>query len=78
LRYAYCVYDSVVGDVGIVSLFRLNEEYSEKVLAHNLGHKRNLNDHDMPIDIMFMGLISEKKKLQNETFCEKCEEKLRE
>jgi hypothetical protein len=78
LKYAYCVYDCAVGDVGIVSLFRLDEKYSKKVIAHNLGHGRNLIDHVAPIDLMYEGLIREKRTLPDEPFCNRCERKLKE
>jgi len=78
LRDFYCIHDAVIGNIGIVSLFRVDEEYSKKLVAHNLGHNRRLSHHTDPIDFMYTGLITEKRKLQNEPFCRKCEKILKE
>jgi len=67
----YLVHDYVTEKVGVVSFFRLNEEYSRKVVAHGLGHNRGLRHHMEPIDIMYSELLRIP-ILQVEGFCRVC------
>jgi len=74
-RTLYLVHDYVAEKVGIVSLFRLNEESSSKVVAHGLGHSRGLRHHLEPIDLMYTELLRTS-TLQVEGFCKVCLHKL--
>jgi len=70
-RALYLVHDYVAERVGVVSLFRLNEETSSKVMAHGLGHNRGLRHHVEPIDLMYSELLRFP-ILQVEGFCQVC------
>ncbi|MFQ6086923.1 MAG: hypothetical protein ACE5OV_02775 [Candidatus Bathyarchaeia archaeon] len=74
-RTIYFVHDYVTETVGVVSLFRVNEEFSSKVVAHGLGHSRGLRHHIKPIDLMYPGLLRTP-TLQVEGFCKVCLRKL--
>ena len=74
-RSLYLVHDYVAETVGVVSLFRVNEESSSKVVAHGLGHSRGLRHHLEPIDIMYPGLLRTS-TLEVEGFCKVCLQKL--
>jgi predicted Zn-dependent protease len=74
-RTLFLVNDYVSKMVGVVSLFRINEESASKVVAHGLGHSRGLRHHQEPIDLMYSGLLRTR-TLQVEGFCKVCIRKL--
>ena len=74
-RTLYLVHDYVTETFGVVSLFRLNERTSSKVVAHGLGHSKGLRHHLEPIDLMYPGLLRTT-ILQVEGFCKDCLNKL--
>lgn len=74
-RAVYLVHDYVAETVGVVSLFRVSERYSNKLVAHGLGHSRGLRHHLEPIDLMYPKLLRTS-TLQVEGFCKACLEKL--
>ena len=73
-QIASLVHDYVSSDLGIVSLFRVNEETASKIVAHGLGHNQGLRHHVEPIDIMYEGLL--KHDVLNEGFCNDCIKKM--
>lgn len=73
-QIASLIHDYVSSDVGIVSLFRVNEETASKIVAHGLGHNQGLRHHMEPIDIMYEGLL--KHNVLNEGFCNDCIRKM--
>lgn len=74
-RALYLVHDYVLETVGVVSLYRLSEGSSSKVVAHGLGHSKGLSHHQKPIDLMYSELLRTP-TLQVEGFCEVCLNKL--
>lgn len=74
-RALYFVHDYVAEKVGVVSLFRINEESSSKVVAHGLGHNRGLRHHVEPIDLMYSELLRSS-ALRVDGFCKVCLRKL--
>jgi predicted Zn-dependent protease len=70
-RTAYLVHDYMIETVGVVSLFRVKEGASSKVVAHGLGHSKGLLHHAEPIDLMYSELL-EASKLKVEGFCKLC------
>jgi predicted Zn-dependent protease len=76
-RALYLVHDYVNEKAGVVSLFRLSEESSSKVVAHGLGHNKGLRHHAEPIDLMYSELLKFP-RLQMEGFCKACLRKLAE
>lgn len=70
-RAANIVYDYMSTDVGIVSLFNIEEKAATKVTAHGLGHSRGLRHHTKPIDIMYERLLGEE-MLMRDGFCNDC------
>jgi len=75
-RTLYLVHDYMAETIGVVSLFRVNDESSSKVVAHGLGHSRGLRHHAEPIDIMYFELLRFP-TLRVEGFCESCLRKLK-
>lgn len=73
----HLVHDYVDERIGVVSLFRVNERSSSKVVAHGLGHNRGLRHHLEPIDFMYTELLRTS-TLQVEGFCKVCMQKLTE
>ncbi len=71
----YLVHDYVTKNVGVVSLFRVEEEDSSKVAAHGLGHNKGLRHHTEPIDLMYSDLLNTF-DLQVNGFCRACTRKL--
>jgi hypothetical protein len=69
------VRDYVSKDVGVVSLFEMDEEAATRIAAHGLGHNRGLIHHDEPLDLMYVGLLNGIKVDKN-GFCDDCERKL--
>lgn len=65
------VRDYASNDVGIVSLFSLEDDTAVMVTAHGLGHSRGLRHHSEPIDLMYEGLLRSK-ILNREGFCGDC------
>jgi hypothetical protein len=76
-RTLHLVHDYVDDRIGVVSLFRVNEGSSSKVVAHGLGHNRGLRHHQEPIDLMYSELLRTP-TLQVEGFCKVCLRKLTE
>ena len=74
-RASYLVHDYMTEAVGIASLFRVNEGFSSKIVAHGLGHSRGLLHHADPIDLMYSELL-DASKLKVEGFCKLCSCKL--
>ena len=71
----YLVHDYVTEKVGVVSLFKVEDEASSKVVAHGLGHNRGLRHHAEPIDLMYSGLLKSL-NLRVDGFCKICVRKL--
>ncbi|UCE43684.1 MAG: hypothetical protein JSV57_04830 [Candidatus Bathyarchaeota archaeon] len=71
----YLVHDYVDERAGVVSFFRVDEEFSNKLVAHGLGHNRGLCHHLEPIDLMYSELLSTS-ILRVNGFCEVCLRKL--
>lgn len=74
-RTLHLVHDYVAEGFGVVSLFRVNEESSSKLVAHGLGHNRGLRHHLEPIDLMYSELLKIP-TLRVEGFCNVCLRKL--
>lgn len=75
-RIASLVHDYFSRDVGLVSFFKVgHDKNATRILAHGLGHSRELRHHMDPIDIMYVGLL-EHAKLENNGFCNKCIRKM--
>jgi hypothetical protein len=74
-RVVSLVHDYVSKDVGIVSLFKLEEETAVKVAAHGLGHSQGLRHHQEPIDLMYARLLNG--NLMRDGFCDGCQRELR-
>ncbi len=71
----YLVHDYVTERVGVVSLFQVEEDISNKVVAHGLGHNKGLRHHVKPVDLMHPDLLRFP-KLRLEGFCKGCLRKL--
>ena len=67
----FFVHDYVSQNVGVVSLFRVEEDLACKVVAHGLGHNQGLRHHLEPSDLMHSELLRIS-KLQVEGFCNFC------
>lgn len=67
--------DFVSKDVGVVSLFELNEKVSIKVTAHGLGHNQGLEHHVEPVDLMYVSLL-DGCPIRRDGFCNRCQRKL--
>lgn len=76
-RTLHIVHDYVDEKTGVVSLFKISEHSSSKVVAHGLGHNRGLRHHQEPIDLMYFGLLRAP-VLQVEGFCRVCLRMLKE
>ena len=74
-RESFLVHDYVAEKVGIVSLFQLEKDASNKVVAHGLGHNKGLRHHIEPIDLMYSEL-SKSSILRIDGFCKNCLRKL--
>lgn len=74
-RVISIVHDYVSCDIGIVSLFNVDEDMSVKITAHGLGHNRGLRHHCRPIDMMYEGLLKSR-ELGREGFCDDCVNKM--
>lgn len=74
-RTIHLVHDYVAEEFGVISLFRVNEESSSKLVAHGLGHNRGLRHHLEPIDLMYSELLRTP-NLRVEGFCNVCMRKL--
>jgi predicted Zn-dependent protease len=74
-RTFYLVHDYMDETIGIVSLFQVNENSANKVVAHGLGHSKGLRHHLEPIDLMHPRLLRAT-TLEVEGFCKVCREKL--
>nr|MDO8132616.1 hypothetical protein [Candidatus Njordarchaeum guaymaensis] len=74
-RATYLVHDYVDEKVGVVSFFQVNKKFSDRLVAHGLGHNRGLHHHIEPIDLMYSELLSSP-TLQVNGFCKDCLHKL--
>ena len=74
-RSANLVHDYVTSDIGVVSLFKIDEDAGEKLTAHGLGHSRGLSHHSDPIDLMYIGLLRNPEV--REPFCRECVDRLK-
>ncbi len=75
MRVVNLVHDYVTGDVGIISLFEMEDNIAAKVAAHGLGHNRGLKHHLEPVDLMFEGLLHGK-PIRIDGFCQECQHRL--
>ncbi len=69
------VRDYVTKDVGLVSLFEIDDETGVKVVAHGLGHHHELEHHLNPVDIMYFRLLNGT-PLREKGFCRECQDRL--
>mgnify|MGYP001074941428 CR=1 FL=1 len=74
-RIINLVHDYVSTDLGIVSLFEIEEEAATRIAAHGLGHNRGLRHHAKPIDLMYAELLEY--PIRRDGFCDECQRKLR-
>lgn len=76
-RIVNLIRDYVSNDVGLVSLFRVEEEANVKIAAHGLGHNQGLEHHMQPDDLMYESLIQDLESVRIDGFCAVCQKKLR-
>lgn len=74
-RIVNLVRDYVSKDVGMISLFEIDEKTGVKIAAHGLGHNQGLNHHEEPIDFMYVGLLNGS-QIKKNGFCDDCQKKL--
>ncbi len=73
-KISYVVHDYMNENVGVVSLFRVEQEKLSEVVAHGLGHNKGLRHHVKPVDLMHPELLRfQRIKLG---FCRFCLQKL--
>lgn len=65
------VQDYVSNDIGVISLFNIEDNIAPKVTAHGLGHSKGLRHHSEPIDLMYEGLLKSR-NLDKDGFCDNC------
>ena len=75
-RIVNVVHDYVSDDVGVISLFKTEEDAATKIAAHGLGHNRGLTHHGEPVDLMYARLLNGN-PIRIDGFCKECKEKLR-
>jgi hypothetical protein len=75
-RMVNLIHDYVSRDVGVVSLFRVEDGSASRLIAHGLGHNRGLRHHVDPIDLMYVDLLNHP-MLNREAFCRECTNKLK-
>jgi hypothetical protein len=75
-RIVDLVHDYVSDDVGILSLFKTDEEVATKIAAHGLGHNQGLTHHAEPIDLMYVRLLKGD-PIRIDGFCIECQQKLK-
>lgn len=75
-RIINLIRDFVSKDVGMVSLFEMEEEAASRLAAHGLGHNRGLTHHVEPIDLMYARLL-DGHPIERDGFCHKCRLKLK-
>ena len=74
-RIINLIRDYVSKDIGIVSLFEMEEESATKIAAHGLGHNQGLRHHTEPIDLMYARLLNGY-PIKRDGFCVECQRKL--
>lgn len=75
-RIVDLVRDFVSKDVGLVSLFEIEEKTARKIAAHGLGHNQGLKHHAEPVDLMYAGLLYGD-PIERDGFCGECERRLK-
>lgn len=75
-RMVNLVRDYVNKEVGLVSLFEMDEETGIRVAAHGLGHNQGLEHHPDPIDLMYVRLL-DGTPIMESGFCNECRDRLR-
>jgi predicted Zn-dependent protease len=70
-KTVFFVRDYVSKKIGVVSLFKLAEESTSKVVAHGLGHNQGLRHHLEPTDLMHSELLR-LAHLEVDGFCSAC------
>ncbi len=70
-RTVFFVRDYVSKKIGVVSLFKLAEDTTSKVVAHGLGHSQGLRHHLEPTDLMHSELLK-LRHLEVDGFCNTC------
>jgi len=73
-KNVFFVFDYMTNDVGFVSLFFVKRDVSNKIIAHTLGHSKNLEHHDTPTCLMYSRL--QDYLYQINSFCKSCIKKL--
>jgi hypothetical protein len=68
--------DYVSNEVGVISLFKIEERTAPKIAAHGLGHNKGLSHHAEPVDLMYARLL-DGHPIQKDGFCNKCRRKLK-
>lgn len=68
--------DYVSRDVGMLSLFDMQDEIATRVAAHGLGHNQGLKHHVEPIDLMYGSLLNGR-SIKRDGFCGECRRKLK-
>lgn len=75
-RIINLIHDYVSNDVGIISLFKTDEDAATKIAAHGLGHNQGLKHHSEPIDLMYVRLLDEC-PIKIDGFCNECQRKMK-
>ena len=68
--------DYVSHEVGIISLFKIEERTAPKIAAHGLGHNKGLRHHAEPVDLMYARLL-DGHPIKRDGFCNRCRRKLK-
>ena len=75
-KVPYLIRDYVGKDVGLVSIFSLEEYVASLVVTHGLGHHGGLKHHLTPKDVMHENLLQIIEELDS-LFCQGCKDKLK-
>ena len=68
--------DYVSYEVGMISLFKIEERTAPKIAAHGLGHNKGLSHHAEPVDLMYARLL-DGHTIKRDGFCNRCQRKLK-